>query len=524
MDRIITTEPTKEKSSETLSEQSHERRADNSHKPIVQDMATMESFHKMDVDTDYPPPTSIETSSTLDINETKNFIHRISLSRHPRITYPESLDESPAHSCPDDSTNDGDSSEQATTIIMTLSDSSDLMDRLKNLCTRSWKNDPIVAVVTFSSEASKLHLDHEIRSRCSLMQVLVYKENTFDGRDSDYIDEEGNYNYYIKTEGEEDDETPDPVSSENNNFGYQSPTLSVNESSESQDPEKEHKALNEESSQGKNQFDSRISGETRSRDNAYGTSSPRSGPRTLLQVPKKAPPLPYLYNSALARVQTSHVLILDESVWPTEDLDTIIRSAYRTSIPRLDALLLPKVLTSNTALSLEDLPDCLLKQSCRLKGPESEHRDGTTKLLPCIESTTYFEPYVVMPCCTRLAPNGVSSESQRRHLRYRKQLDTQGRPRRRQEQARTTQQLAWQDERLTPRTWRLAQMDQLRYAGLHFWLSAGFVYGPEQENLYDQADDVVWRYFHESVVYRFGDDNDDSPQPTIVPACEDEGL
>ena len=190
--------------------------------------------------------------------------------------------------------------------------------------------------------------------------------------------------------------------------------------------------------------------------------------------------------------------------------------------------LVPKVLTTNTNLSLNDLPSCLQDQSCHLRGLESEEWDGTTKLLPCIQSTTHFEPYLVIPWCAVFESYGIAPGSEERTLRYRRrqQQPQKSQPPPQQDRARSRQHLAWHDERLTAWTWRLAQLDQLRYAGLAFWLAAGFVYGREQENRYNDADDVVWIYFHERVrvVDRFGEDGDDedpfsSSQQEIVPLC-----
>mmetsp|Transcript_6090 Transcript_6090/g.12205 ORF Transcript_6090/g.12205 Transcript_6090/m.12205 type:complete len:604 (+) Transcript_6090:297-2108(+) len=527
VDRVATEEQSQEHSSDTLSEQSQEGRVDNNYKPVVPAPARIDLSQNIDVHTDYPPPINVDTTSNLDVDETRGALHRVPPFTYPRITFPESLDEPPAHACPNESTSTR-SSSQVATLIITLSDDLHLMDRIKNLCTRVWKTDPIVAVVSVPPEASELRVEREIWSMCPHLEVMLYSHDLVDGAGSDYADEDGYYDYYRETSGGEDDDmSPTHSSAQHDNFVRKSLTLAASNDNERGDIDKQNPSLDIESSQGQTHFDRRISGETHAWEDTGRTSF---GRRTLLQSPQKAPPLPYLHNIALARVQTSHVLILDESVWPMEDLDMSIRSAYRTSAPRLAALLLPKVLTTNTDLALNDLPDCLQEQSCRLKGLESEEWDGTSKLLPCIQSTTHFEPYLVMPWCAMLESNDISPGSKDRNLRYGRRQQQQHRERDRPYQ----EQLAWHDERLTAWTWRLAQTDQLRYAGLAFWLTAGFVYGPEQENPYNHADDVLWSYFHERVVDRFveeedGDDDDDdslssSSRQAIVPVCESMAL
>ena len=507
-------EQIQEHSSDALSEQSQEGRSDNEYKPVVPVPAIIElSKNNNSIDTEYPDQANAGTTSTPGVDERRNSIQRVPPFTHPHNTFPESLDESPAHACPNESTDS--SSEQATTLIMTLSDSLNLMDRLQTLCTRVWKMDPIVVVVKVPPEASKLHVEREILSMCPHLEVLVYTDDLAgDMGGQDYGDE--GYDYNTGTGGEDDDGTPQD-STEHNNFAHNSPPLPANNDNESGDIYNQDTTLNTESSPGQTQFDRRIGGETEVLDNVDRTSSFHFGRRQLLQSPK-AVPLTYLHNHALARVQTSHVLILDESVWPMEDLDMNIRSAYSTSAystaaPHHAALLLPKVLTEKTDLSLNDLPDCLREQSCHLRGLESEEWDGTTKLLPCIHSITHFEPYLVMPWCAMLEPNANQSDDENRYLRYRRRQLLLQRPQ-------ATPLLSWHDERLTEWTWRLAQADQIRYAGLAFWLGAGFVYGEEQENRYNNADDVIWRYFHERVVDRFGDDSHQVPVCTrmIVPS------
>ena len=155
----------------------------------------------------------------------------------------------------------------------------------------------------------------------------------------DDTDEEGYYDYYTETDGGEEDDQTTQGSIEHDSFLHSSLAFSASNDSERKDIDEQDLSFKPASSQVQTPIDQKMSGE---RQVPQDVGRIPFGRPTLQEVPHETRPLPYLHNYGLARVQSSHALILDESVLPMDDLDASIRSAYHTSAPCLAALLFPK--------------------------------------------------------------------------------------------------------------------------------------------------------------------------------------
>ena len=231
-----------------------------------------------------------------------------------------------------------------------------------------------------------------------------------------------------------------------------------------------------------------------------------------------ASPVAYLHNQALAVTQTSHVLILDEHVWPMPGLEERIRSAY-TSVPYKDALVVPSVLTERTLLSVSDMSACVQEGYCRVpQGPESWPDNLQESSLSCYPSD-HFAPYLVVPWCSLLRDTATiqydyygnhddNDDDDKFHLRHRRQLSA----------APTPLPFLWHDESLSDQAWRLAQADQWRYAGGRFWWASGFVTSSlEDEHTLDASSTS----FHQLVLDRF---RSGTPWAPVLSTCAEDLL
>lgn len=438
--------------------------------------------------------------------ETRFSVRQVPAFDAPRITFPESLDHALDHACTSNN-------EIQTTLIMTMFEDPTLLERLQELCTHVWKTDPLIVVVRVPPTTLDFGKDLESNAlfSCKHMHVLVHYESVatsgeqYTKADGEQYDDysvarnnavghpdKSNDDAEVKTGGYDDTYNEPDVGTENTT-STQSLSPGIHTIDQDAEPIGAPEPLEE---------PNHVRRLRQPRQRRRQQEQPQQSP-TLSEFPSF---LAYLHNVALAMVYTSHVLILDESAWPMQDLDVSIRSAYHTTVPIAAALSIAQVETQKTMLTRSELPQCLQEAACHFQTRESRVWDGTPKPMPCVHSL-HFEPYLVIPWCLHDLPENDSDNEQNpgRSLRQRRQQILS--------EPENVPQLAWHDEQLSPRAWRLAQADHLRYMGTTFWLAPGFVSTTRSSTTSSQAssveeeDDPTWTAFHQRVIERFGDTN-----------------